>query len=153
MKTSVVLLALALIPTFATADSFNCDSSATEHLHVLIQNNTDPTLGTRTAAVLLVTDTQADFGERTRIASKNIRQNGTYWTADTSAYQGGITGQAIGEYDKTELSQVQVYIPAFNYNEADKDGIEYAGHLFLFKAGETNDISQDIELSCVYNTK
>jgi hypothetical protein len=153
MKTSLVLLALSLIPAFASADSFNCNSSAIEHLHVRIQNNTDPALGTRTAAVLLVTDTEAAFGERTRIASNEVRQNGTYWTVDTTAYQSGTPGQAVGEYDKTELSQVQVYIPAFTYNEANKDGSEYPGHLFLFKAGETNDISQDIELGCIYNTK
>ncbi len=153
MKTSLVLLVLALLPSLSNADSFNCDSSGVEHLHVRIQNNTDPALGTRTAAVLLVTDTQAAFGERTLIVSRELKQNGTYWTVDISTDVSGVTGKTIGEYDKSELSQVQVYIPAFTYNEGEKDGAEYPGHLFLFKTGETNDISQDIELGCIYTTK
>jgi hypothetical protein len=153
MKTSLVFLVLSLIPSFAFSDDFNCDSSASEHLHVHIQNNENAALGTRTAAVLLVTDTEAQYGSRTLVGSKTVVQNGAFWTVDTSDYSQTGPDKQIGDFDREELSKLQVYIPSFNFNEANKDGQEYAGHLFLFQAENTETFSQDVQLTCVYNTK
>jgi hypothetical protein len=153
MKTSLALLALSLVPTFTLADTFNCDSSALEHLHVRVQNNVEASEGTRTAAILLVTDNQATYGSRTLISNTTIIQNGAFWTVETSTKVGEDPGQQIGDFARSELSKVQVYIPGFDFNEADKDGHQYAGHLFLFKSDDTEMFSQDVQLSCIYTTK
>jgi hypothetical protein len=148
-----LILTLFLNPTLVFADSFNCDSSPVEHLHVRVQNNVEASQGTRTAAILLVTDNEATFGSRTLVSVKKITQNGAFWTVDTSLSPSGTPGQKLGNFERNEVSKVQLYLPTFDYNEANKDGEEYTGHLFLFKSDDTETFSQDVLLTCVYNTK
>jgi hypothetical protein len=154
LKTSLIfLLALSIFPGFAAADNFNCDSSPTEHLHVLIQDKIDPDQGTRTAAVLLVTDTQATTESPLElINSTKITQNGAFWITDASVYAKDTNPVRIGDFERSQLSEVQIYLPTFNFNKANKNGSLYDGHLFLYKIGDTDIFSQNIELDCVYTT-
>jgi hypothetical protein len=145
MKSLLVLL--ALLPSLANADLFNCDSLSDEHLHVLVQNNVDPLVGTRTAELLTVTDTATS---EALINSTKILQNGAFWTVDTRSYTSDASVQ-VGDFDRKVLSQVQVYLPSFNFNENNKDQSHYTGYLLLYKNGETQTPAQSVELECIYS--
>jgi hypothetical protein len=148
----LALLAMTSFAQSARADSFNCDSSAAEHVYVRVQDHVHAIDGTRSAAIVLVTDTNQDYGSRTLISSTDVAQNGADWTVPASDIGSNESATLLGDYALDDISQAQILIPGFDFNEGAKDEVTYTGHLYLYVGGLSM-YSQDITLSCVYLTK
>lgn len=111
MKALILSIALAATSSTALADGFVC---ANEDIAVKVFNNTDPKVGVRTDAVMVVSDRHVAVGNKTiaRFTDVNgrISQKGASYLADVdlrfsdSARKGElIGGTKLGELDTIQL--------------------------------------------------
>jgi hypothetical protein len=64
MKKTLLLAALALSPLTAFADGFKC-TVANDSLNVKVFNSTDASIGTRVPAIVVISDSRREFGNKT----------------------------------------------------------------------------------------
>lgn len=108
-----VLFTIALLAgSFAQADGFTCQTDS--GLVVKVYNNTQPSKGTRTAAVMVISDSRVNQGNKTiaRFTEANgrVESSALVYTADvdlrfTDSARGGelIAGTKLGYIDTIKL--------------------------------------------------
>jgi hypothetical protein len=124
MKNTTYWLALALVtlaPTLAHADGFDCTGRDTG-IEVKIYNNTDPSLGTRTPAILIVSDPSRDYGDRTIATFKNEQITyegyGTYFaTTDTVDRRPTADAQVL---ENSRLGHLENILLKMNFSYAEQ---------------------------------
>ncbi len=149
MKNAIVLLA-TLLSTTAFADGFICES-AEQNLKVHVYNQVQPELGTRSAAIMILSDTSVQVGRKT-IATFNatdalLTNDGASYSAkvDLRFNNSGRKGENIGGTKLGELKNVILDV-AFSYNEPVEAGTEVAGQVTLQKR---NGDQTSFPVSCV----
>jgi hypothetical protein len=124
MKNTTYLLALTLVtiaPTLALADGFDC-TGRNSGIEVKIYNNTDPSMGTRTPAVLIVSDPSRDYGDRTIATFKNdqitAEGHGTYFaTTDTVDHRPTADAQVL---QNSRLGHLENVLLKMNFSYAEE---------------------------------
>jgi hypothetical protein len=149
MKSFALILFALAGASVAHADSFVCENTD-QQIRVKLQNHVHAGLGTRSAAIMVISDTSADVGNRTLITSQDITQSGPFWTATTSA---GDSETKLGALFLAQIAKVTLDIPSFNFNDANKDGTTYDGILYIYDDAASNRSADLIQLNCTYSTK
>lgn len=150
MKT-LLLAALALTSASAHADGFKCADSAREGLNVTVYNHTDPSEGTRNAAVMVVSDSNIQYGNKTiarfKDASSTLANNGAYYVAkvDLRFNDSERKGELIGGTKLGYLKQIKLDVE-FSYASPVEVGTTVPGTLSLVKRdGEVININMDCQ--------
>jgi hypothetical protein len=136
MKKVLVLIA-TLIASPAFADGFVCESAA-QGLKVQVYNQTQPSLGTRSAAIMILSDMNVQAGRKTIATFKStdarLENTGALYTADVdlrfseSSRKGeNIAGTKLGEVDQILLDV------SFSYDEPVQDGTDLDGQVTIVK--------------------
>jgi hypothetical protein len=153
MKTLTILAALALTASFSTAahaDGFTCQT-ADGSVNVKIYNNTDPSVGTRVAAIMVLSDPSISDGKKTiaRFTDVNgtIESRGTTYVAnvDLRFNDSSLKGR---NFLGTKLNNVDTITADidFSYNSPVANGEEVKGSL---RIARRSGAAIDAELSCV----
>ena len=127
MKNAIVLLA-TLLSTTAFADGFICES-AEQNLKVHVYNQVQPELGTRSAAIMILSDTSVQAGRKTIATFSStdalLTNDGASYTAkvDLRFNNSGRKGENIGGTKLGELKNVTLDV-AFSYSEPVEAGAE-----------------------------
>ena len=142
MKTLIVAIVALMATTAAQADGFNC-KTLDGSISVKIFNNTDPSAGTRNAAVMIISDELVSEGRKTIAkfsdTNETLGQSGASYVADVdhryndSGRKGELLlGTKIG-YIKTIAVDVD-----FSYSNPVANGKKLAADLTIVKRnGET----------------
>lgn len=148
MKT-LLIATIALVSTAAHADGFRCSDSSREGLNVTVYNHTNPSEGTRNAAVMVVSDSNINFGNKTiarfQDANSTIANNGAYYVAnvDLRYNDSSRKGELIGGTKLGFLDQIKLNVE-FSYAEPVEAGTTVPGTLSLVKRnGEVINIDMD----------
>jgi hypothetical protein len=147
MKALVLSIALATATaSSALADGFVCKN---EDLAVKVYNNTEAKVGTRTAAVMVISDRNVAYGRKTiaRFTDMNgrISQKGASYLADVDLRYSNSSrkGELIGGTKLGELHTIQLDVD-FSYANPIPAGELVSGALTLNKRnGDT--ITLDLE--------
>jgi hypothetical protein len=152
MKTFNILatLALAALSTAAHADGFNCQT-ADGSVNVKLYNNTDPSVGTRVAAIMVLSDPSISSGKKTiaRFTDVNgtIESRGTTYVAnvDLRFNDSSLKGR---NFLGTKLNNVDTITADifFSYNDPVAAGEEVKGSL---RIARRSGASIQADLSCV----
>lgn len=134
----IVLLSLFVLTGWAVhADGFDCQSAA-DDLNLKVYNYVEKEKGTRTAAVMVLSDPEVQRGRRTiarfRNATQTLLSHGALYTALVDSGVDGTTRS--GEYVLgTRLGYVDRFVVevAFNYSQPIQDGTKVPGELTLIK--------------------
>jgi hypothetical protein len=147
MKMFAILALGFVTSSTALADGFVC---ANDEIVVKVYNNTDAAVGTRTAAVMVVSDPQVGAGRKTiaRFTDANglIQSNGASYTSNVDLRFGNSSrkGELIGGTKLGELDTIQLDVD-FSYSAPIAAGTHVAGLLTLNKR---NGQSIELELDC-----
>ncbi len=135
MKLLITLLT-ALSASTAMADGFTCKTYGDE-LTVKVYNKTQPTEGTRNAAVMILSDSELAYGNKTIAkftADGNLENSGAAYTAgvdlrrlDSSRKGENILGTKLGNVDSIALAV------DFKYNEPVAAGTVLLGRVTIVK--------------------
>jgi hypothetical protein len=146
MKFAILLASLMSLPAFA--DGFVCEN-AQQNLKVKVYNQTNPALGTRNAAAMILSDTSVNGGRKTiaKFTSEDglLKNNGPEYSAhvDLRFSNSDRKGENIGGTKLGELSDINLNV-AFAYPDAIEDGIVIPGTLKLIRrSGDTITLSMD----------
>jgi hypothetical protein len=137
MKNLVLSLIALSAAAVAQADGFQCETLAGD-LAVKIYNHTQAEAGTRTGAVMVVSDTTVSHGRKTiaRFTDLNERlssRNSTYVAdVDLRYNDSKRKGELIGGTKLGQLDQIVVDV-AFSYGAPVTAGTELAGEMTLVK--------------------
>lgn len=151
MKT--LILATAAIVTMsasAMADGFRCESLENS-IRIKAYNQTSPELGTRSPAILVVSNPDIAFGKKTIATFEStdylLSAKGAYYTADVDLRYNasGRKGELIAGTKLGELKHVVLDVD-FSYIEPVVDGTELSGMVTLIKR---NGEKTYFEVSCV----
>lgn len=140
MKNAIALVA-ALIATPAFADGFVCESQS-KGLKVKVYNQTQPELGTRNAAIMVLSDMNVQAGRKTIATFKStdsvLENDGALYTAnvDLRFSESSRKGELIAGTKLGELDQVKLDV-AFSYAEPVQEGEELYGKVTLIKRDST----------------
>ena len=135
MKKIITVLALVLTTTAAHADGFHC-SSTDGSLDVKVFNHVNPELGTRTGAVMVLSNPEVAYGSKTiaRFQDVNLSSDGATYLANVdlrfsdSARKGElIAGTKLGYIDTIRLALDH------NYNLPVEHGTSLRGWLDITK--------------------
>jgi len=135
MKKIITILALALTATAAHADGFQC-SSTDGSLNVRVFNHVRPELGTRNAAVMVLSDPGVGYGRKTIARFKDVllSNEGAVYTANVDLRYGDSArkGELIAG---TKLGHIDTILLAVDhsYNYPVDDGALVAGWLEITK--------------------
>lgn len=119
MKTTFMILGLALASTSAKADGFVCESKR-ENLVVRVYNHTQPQAGTRNGAVMVLSDSSVNAGNKTiaRFSEVNgtLENEGVIYTAtvDHRFNDSGRKGELVAGTNIGALKTIVLDL-AFNY--------------------------------------
>ena len=148
MKMLAAAMTLGLLASStAFADGFVC---ANDEIAVKVFNNTDPSIGTRTAAVMVLSNPQVGAGRKTiaRFTDAHglIESKGASYTSnvDLRFSDSSRKGELIGGTKLGELDTIQLDVD-FNYNAPVAAGTRVDAVLTLNKR---NGQSIEIELEC-----
>lgn len=137
MKLFFALMGLSMVSGSAYADGFVCVNKQ-EALVAKVYNQTQPQLGTRNAAVMVLSDSSVNYGNKT--IARFSQTNGTL-TNDSSLYtanvdhrfnDSGRKGELIGGTKIGALKFVVLDLD-FSYARPVADGAFVRGELFLVK--------------------
>ena len=137
MKT-LLLAALALTSASAHADGFKCADSAREGLNVTVYNHTDASEGTRNAAVMIVSDSNINYGNKTiarfKDSSSTLSSSGASYVAnvDLRFNDSSRKGELIGGTKLGQLDQIELDVD-FSYGSPVEAGTTVPGTLSLVK--------------------
>jgi hypothetical protein len=140
MKNVVVMMALTLAGTLAQADGFICTSES--GLNIKVYNHTMAEEGTRTASVMVISDSNVGMGNKTIArftdVNGNLSSGGAFYDAnvdlrysDSSRKGELIAGTKLGYVD-------HIYLHVdFNYSEPVVAGAELPARLQVLKRDGT----------------
>ncbi len=139
MKSVLTTLAVLLVSSVSMADGFICESPEAG-LKVRVYNQVQPTLGTRNAAVMILSDMNVAGGNKTiarfQSASGTLWNEGALYTANVdlrfndSGRKGElVAGTKLGHVDQFELAV------DFSYAAPVADGEVLSGLLTVLKRG------------------
>ncbi len=147
MKTLFVLAAV-LVSANAHADGFTCEATR-DSLAVTVYNHTQPSEGTRNAAVMVVSDPSLQFGNKTvaRFSDVNstLSNRGAFYVADVDLRfnDSGRKGELIGGTKLGQLKHIKLDVD-FSYGEPVNAGDVVPALLSLIKRnGDTIEISMN----------
>ena len=139
MKLSLKLIATALISltaSLALADGFVCKTYG-DDLTIKVYNKTQPSEGTRNAAVMVISDSNVSYGRKTIAkftAEGTLESTGASYTAgvdlrrlDSNRKGENILGTKLGNVDSIGLEV------DFKYNEPVDAGTVLLGHVTIEK--------------------
>ena len=133
---SLFFTATVLLGSFAQADGFKCISES--GLNIKVYNETDANLGTRNAAVMVLSDANVGFGNKTIAtfkAAKNVLvTDALTYTAkvDLRVSESNRKGELIGGTKLGYLSSVQLTV-GFSYSNPVAEGTKMPATLVLQK--------------------
>lgn len=137
MKKVMMTVALLTVAGFsAHADGFRCTSES--GLNITVYNHTQAAEGTRTAAIMVVSDPSVGDGNHTIATfpdAKGVLQSSSQvYTGDVDLRMSGSNkaGRLIGGTKLGELDQIVLNVE-FSYNATVADGEEIAGDLTMVK--------------------
>lgn len=136
MKQAIIAATIALVGFNAQADGFKCVSES--GLNVKVYNHTDPNVGTRTAAIMVISDSTIGAGNKTIATfpdSKGVlSSSSSVYTADVDLRMTGSrrTGELIGGTKLGELDQIKLAVD-FSYAQPVRAGEILTGRLTLIK--------------------
>jgi hypothetical protein len=147
MKVFAIVFA-ALVSTTAQADGFVCEGNR-DSLIVKVYNHTQPTEGTRNAAVMVVSDPSIQLGNKTiaRFSDVNstLSNKGAFYMADVDLRfnDSGRKGELIGGTKLGQLKHISLDVN-FSYGEPINSGETAPAILSLIKRnGETIDLDMN----------
>ena len=146
---TLAVLAIATVSASAHADGFVCQTTDGA-LNVKLYNNTDPSVGTRVGAIMIVSDPSVGAGRKTIakftdsngvLSSRSSRYeaNVDLRFSDSSRKGENILGTKLGQLDKI-IADID-----FSYDAPVAAGEEVSGSLVLVKR---NGDRINAELSC-----
>jgi hypothetical protein len=136
MKAIISLLAVLTVSTLAHADGFVCTSQS--GLVVRIYDHTHANEGTRTAAVMTVSDSAVGAGRKTiakfTAVNETLSSLNTVYTGkvDLRFNDSGRQGENIGGTKLGQLSEIAMSVH-FSYNQPVANGEEVSAQLVLSK--------------------
>ena len=144
----VLVIVLALASTSAFADGFVCQTR-NNSLTVKAYNNTDASEGTRTAAIMVISDPEVKDGNKT--IARFTETKGTV-TSSSESYTANVdlresdsnkAGRLIGGTKLGQLDTIVLDVD-FSYAQPVENGAEIDGVLHLNKRGG-GEIALDVE--------
>jgi hypothetical protein len=151
MKSLIVVAAVLGAASSAFADGFVCHAT-NGSLTVLAYNNTNPSVGTRTAAVMVLSDPEANAGEKTIARFTDVKgtlsNSGASYMAnvdlrfkDQKNKEALVAGKiALEDLDRVELDVV------FSYSQPVQAGETVEGTVYLFpRAGGQINVDANCE--------
>lgn len=153
MKNITSILSITLLTAVAQASGFVCESTDGD-LRVRAYDQVQPELGTRSAAVMVLSDTTVSHGRKTIAkftnANQTLSSRSSVYTADVdlrfndSGRKGEwIAGTKLGELSEIVLDVDFSYSP---YSAQMQDGDETTAQLILEKR---NGEQLEIDMTCV----
>lgn len=136
MKTVFTLFAV-LVSANAHADGFQCEATK-ESLVVSVYNHTQPSEGTRNAAVMIVSDPTLQFGNKTIAkfsdVNSTLSNRGAYYVADVDLRfnDSGRKGELIGGTKLGQLKHLKLDVD-FSYGAPVDAGDSVPALLSLIK--------------------
>lgn len=131
------LLALVLIASsIAKADGFLCETQSGLRLKVF--NHVEPSLGTRTPAVVVVSDANVKVGRKTigvfrDAAAQLLAEDDTYLAkVDLRKKESNRRGELLAGTKLGNVDQIKLYVD-FNYSRPVPHGTELTGTMTLLK--------------------
>jgi hypothetical protein len=137
MKTLFVSLIVMMTASSAMADGFVCET-LDGSLNIKAYNHTAPEAGTRTGAILVLSDPAVQSGRKTiarfEDVEGNLSSSGAEYVAnvDLRFANSGRKGELILGTKLGQLDQVILDLD-YVYNHVSKDGEEVKGSLLLVK--------------------
>jgi hypothetical protein len=149
VKMMILPLFALMAATAAHADGFRCQTTDGA-LALKMYNNTDPTVGTRTVAVMVLSDGTADAGSRTiaRFTDVNetVSNSGASYVAKVDLRFNGIGEHQNAQVDDTTLGQLKTIHASvdFSYSEPVARGATISGKLVLVKR-DGGELERDLD--------
>ena len=137
MKTALTLIAGLVLSQSALADGFICESQE-QGLRVKAFHKTQPELGTRNAAILIVSNTSINFGRKTiaTFSADNavLSNKAAHYDAsvDLRFKTSNRKGELIGPTKLGQLQNIKLDV-AFSYATPVADGAQMPGVVTLVK--------------------
>lgn len=138
MKTALIAMMAMGFSGAALADGFVCDDNRDGQFTVKVYNNTDPSEGTRTAAIMVISDNSIQYGRKTiatfeaetglleNDSDRFVAQVDLRYT--NSGRQGeNVFGTKLGQIDSIALDV------DFSYGAPVKAGEELVGNVTIIK--------------------
>ena len=148
MKSFIAASLIALASQTVYADGFVCEN--TDHgLKVKVFNHTNPNVGTRTAAIMVVSDTSIAYSNKTIAKFESVTglltSKGATYTSkvDLRFNDSGRKGELIGGTKLGQLAKIELEV-AFTIAAPIEDGETTPGYLTLVKRnGEFTGLDMD----------
>lgn len=143
----LLLTAILMIGSSAFADGFDCYSYEGD-LKVRVVNHTDPNVGTRVGAFMIVSDLSVSKGLKTiAVLSREagtLSSDGAVWIGDVSKAEGLKKGRNVGG---TKLGLVETLTLSVDhaYSDPIEDEAETTGRLIVKKVNQDVNV---IEMGC-----
>ena len=150
--TAIAMISAAFLGSAAFADGFVCENQDAK-LRVKVYHQTQPAMGTRNAAVMVVSDPTVGQGHKTfaRFSSDNsllTSKSATYTgNVDLRFNDTGLKGKNIGGTKLGELDKIILTV-AYSFDAPVANGTPLEGDVVLVRrAGSNGDIN--IPVSCI----
>jgi len=149
MKKSIVVMLAVFMGTQAWADGFRCQSIDGD-LNVSVFNHTQPEIGTRVGAVMVLSDPSVKAGRKTIARFTGV--NGTL-ASDSLTYIAKVDlrfkdsrrkGELLAGTRLGQLAEIQLDVDGFTYLQPIADGDLVSGTLSLTKrSGDIIEVAMD----------
>ena len=150
MKTAIFAAVMMVMGSMAFADGFVCDD-ASGNLRIQVYHQTQPTLGTRNAAVMIVSNPSAASGSKTLAKftsdSALLTNSSSTYTAkvdlrfsNSNNKNADVAGTKLGE-----LSNIILHVD-YSFNNPVHSGTELPGEAILSLRSGADDIR--LEMNC-----
>lgn len=136
MKNAIIALLTVISSTVALADGFVCTSES--GLNLKVYNHTDAAQGTRTASVMVISDSNVGAGNKTIAKFTDVKgtlnSQSQVYTADVDLRfsDSNRKGELIGGTKLGQLAQIELAID-FSYSQPLNNGEETSAALTLTK--------------------
>ena len=136
MKTSLLFMFAALVGSLAHADGFKCITES--GMNIKVYNETKPNMGTRSGAVMVISDANVGLGNKTIAvfkASKNtLASNAQNYMAkvDLNILESSRKGELIGGTKLGYLAWIGLVVD-FSYAHPVPEGTKMAATMSLIK--------------------
>src|SRR5206468_4251050 len=127
----------ALAPLTAFADGFKCETT-NDTLNVKIFNNVDPSIGTRVPAVVIVSDSRRQFGNKTIATFSGekglIAADGASYDINVDGRFSGVErgGEDIAGTKLKYVKSIKIGV-AYSYDRPLADGARVSGRMVITK--------------------
>lgn len=133
----IIIAAIFSLSSTAFADGFICEAP-NESLKVKVFHQTEPTLGTRNSAVMILSNPDIQVGRKTiatfESEAATLTNHGAMYQAkvDLRFRNSNRRGELVGPTKLGELKSINLSVD-FSYARPVADGAELLGQLTLFK--------------------